>query len=129
MKSIKHILFSRRNIVGVLLGIAASLVFLSLVKNQVLGAILGMMVTLMIVDTRQTAELTILGLMTGSAAGLYWGARSYINSAEVPVNFTANDLITSMVSGLVWIGLICACYGFLLGKFFDFYKKGARIFF
>lgn len=53
MELVKRIFFSRRNILGILIGVAASFVFISLMKNYVLASILGMMVTLIIIDLKQ----------------------------------------------------------------------------
>jgi hypothetical protein len=57
MKSVRHILFSDRNIQGILIGVTAVLVFVSLMMNYVLASIPGLMVTLMIADSGQPDEL------------------------------------------------------------------------
>ena len=57
MKSVRYILFSGRNIQGILIGVTAALSFHFLMRNYVLASIPGMMVTLMIADPRQPDEL------------------------------------------------------------------------
>jgi hypothetical protein len=57
MKSVRHTLFSGRNIPGIFIKVNASPVFISLMRNYVLTSILSMMVTLMIADSRQPGEL------------------------------------------------------------------------
>ena len=57
MKSVRHILFSGRNIPGILIGVTAAPVFISLMRNYVLASIPGLMVTLMIADSGQPDEL------------------------------------------------------------------------
>lgn len=57
MKSVRHILFSGRNIQGILIGVTAARVFISLMRNYVLASIPGLMVTLMIADPGQPDEL------------------------------------------------------------------------
>lgn len=127
--SLKHILFSRRNILGILLGVVASFILITLMKNYLLASVLGMMITLIVLHLRQPREMTILGLVTGSIAGLYCGARNYLSSGNIPMSFTDAGLIISMLGGLVWTALVCAGYAFLLGRFFQLYTKGERPFF
>lgn len=129
MKLVRQVFFSRRNIFGILLGAVASFIFISLMKNYVLASILGMMITLIIVDLRQPSELAMLGFVTGSMAGLYSGARNYVVSMEVPVNLMDTGLITSMLGGLILTGLICGGYAFVLGIIFRLLSKGERPFF
>lgn len=129
MKSVRRTLFSRRNILGILIGVFTSLVLVSWMRNYILASILGMMVTLIIADLRQPTELAMLGLVTGSMAGLYRGVRNYLISGEVPINTIDKGLIISVLGGLILTGLICASYGFILGKIFRLYNKGQRVFF
>ena len=44
MKSVRHILFSGRNIPGILIGVTAARVFISLMRNYVLASIPGLMI-------------------------------------------------------------------------------------
>ena len=57
MKSVRHILFSDRNIQGIFIGVTAARVFISLLRNYVLASIPSLMVTLMIADPGQPDEL------------------------------------------------------------------------
>jgi len=57
MKSVRHILFSGRNIPGILIGVTAPPAFISLMRNYGLASIPGLMVTVMIADPRQPDEL------------------------------------------------------------------------
>jgi hypothetical protein len=57
MKSVRHTLFSGRNIQGIFIEATTLPVFISLMRNYVLASIPGMMVTLMIADPRQPDEL------------------------------------------------------------------------
>jgi hypothetical protein len=57
MKSVRHALFSARNIPGIFIKITASPVFISLMRNYILLLIPGMMVTLMIACLKQPGEL------------------------------------------------------------------------
>ena len=129
MKLVRQVLFSRRNILGIVLGVVASVIFISLMKNYLLASILGMMVTLLIVDLRQPKELAVLGFVTGSMSGLYWGARNYVISGEALVNLTDTGLITPMLGGLVLIGLVCSGYALILSQIFHLIAKGERPFF
>jgi hypothetical protein len=129
MKLVRQVVFSRRNILGIVLGVVASVIFISLMKNYVLASILGMMITLLIVDLKQPGELAMLGFVTGSMAGLYSEARNYVISMEAPVNLTDTGLITSMLGGLIWTGLVCGGYAFVLGIIFRLLARGERPFF
>jgi hypothetical protein len=57
MKSVRHILFSGRNIQASLKGVTPARVFISLMRNYVWASIPGLMVTLMIADPGQPDEL------------------------------------------------------------------------
>ena len=121
--------FTLRIILSILSGSAAAILLITMMRNYILATILGMLVTVIVSDRLQPKSLTILGSLVGSVAGLYWGGRNYALSASGRINFADPLFILALFGGLLLSGLLCAIYGWIIGKLLVLYRKGRGPFF
>lgn len=124
-----HSFFSPRILLAILSGSAAAILLISLMRNYLLATILGMLVAVTISDRQEPKNLVLLGSLVGSIAGLYWGGRNYVLSSPGQINFADPALILAMLGGLLLSGLLCAVYGWIIGKLLVLYRQGHGPFF
>lgn len=105
-----------RIIVGVLAGAGLSMVLMSFIRNYILATILGMLVAVIISGRSTPREFALTGFLAGAMAGIYLGAASYINWIEVTS--------LNMLAAMLFTGLLCAGYGYLIAKLQQVLKKG-----
>lgn len=129
MNTRKGALFSSRIILAILVGSAAAIAFISLMRNYLLATVLGMLLAVVISDRQEPKSLVILGSLVGSIAGLYWGGRSYALSAQGSINFVDPFFLLALLGGLLLSGLLCAIYGWIIGKLLVLYHQGRGPFF
>jgi hypothetical protein len=127
MKLSNRPFISWRVFLSILAGVAASILFISYIRNYILATVLGLLVGVWIADLPQPRDSALLGLVTGALTGLYLGWRN----APVPAGiFPGSPLLaTSLLGWLVLTGLVCTVYGFVAGKFIQLYRKGQGPFF
>jgi len=129
MNSNKESFIFTRIILAILGGSIASIVLMFWIRNYLLASVLGMLVAIMIADHLQPKRTALLGLIVGCLASLFWGWRNYRLTVQAGVDSFDPALILAMLTGLLLSGLICAVYGWIIGKLLTLYKQGCGPFF
>lgn len=110
-------------------GAAAAILLSLFMRNYALAAVLGSLLAISIAGLEKPREFAILGIATGSLAGLYLGARYYLALGGLNRLSDFARLGISMLAGLLLGGLVCAAYGWVIGKVLELYKQGRGPFF
>lgn len=129
MDSKKVSFISTRIILAILGGSTASIILMFWIRNYLLASVLGMLVTILIADQLQPKRAALLGLIVGCLAGLFWGWRNYRLTVQAGVDLFDPALILAMLTGLLLSGLLCAAYGWIIGKLLILYRQGRGPFF
>jgi hypothetical protein len=121
MDSNRQKIYSPRTVLGILTGVGATILLIVSIRNYILATILGMLVAMAISGRSTPGEFAVTGFITGSVAGLYLGAGSYI--------LWSDNTAVNMLAGMLFTGLLCSAYGYFTGKIIQFYKQGNELHF
>jgi hypothetical protein len=127
MEPTRESTFTPRVILGIVAGIAFSLLLIYLKSGYQFAPILGLLVAMSIANLNQPGEFAMLGFASGSLSGLFLGLSIYLNSNRL--NPTPVGIALALLVGAVISGLICAVYGYVIGKILSYYKQGRGPFF
>jgi hypothetical protein len=129
MKQIGPAFFTRGTILGHLLGLAAAVTLIALVRNYVIAIIVGALLGVAIAGLRQPRPMSRHTLITGALAGLYLGA---IQDPTAAASFFSEAWLARaalMLGQMALFSLICGVYGYLTGIVLALYEKGRGPFF
>jgi hypothetical protein len=121
--------FTPRVLLSITAGAAAAILLSLFMRKDTLAALLGFLLAISIAGLEKPLEFAILGSIAGSLIGLYLGARNYLVLGRSGSLTDFAGLGISMLAGLLLSGLVCAAYGWIIGKVLELYKQGRGPFF
>lgn len=119
MKRIPH-----RRVLGVLLGVVLGILATLVLEIDLMAIVLGALFAVFITGCDQAREGALIGFLSGMGIGLFLGLKNAIvHDFEVTVNLLT--LLATVILG----GLLGAFYAFLTAKLKPLYDKGQGPFF
>lgn len=120
---------TRYTILGILAGLAVSIILILWLKNKFLGPVLGTLVAILVARPTRIRDFAALGGGVGMIIGPAIGVWQYLFQGQTPAFDNLLTILVAILSGIILNGCLCAIYGVITGIIVHLYQKGQGPFF